>query len=103
MTGQIKPKEILSLVENSPLIREVRQGKGSHVIAFPQDKSISPMVIPVHCKDMGRGLSLKIIKWMMEVGIICIVFLLVRSLIFYNYGIDIWYWGKEFIRLNLLG
>ena len=57
--ASFKPKETISILTKLGFIR--KRQSGSHVIMFHPDTKIT-IPVPVHAKEMKRGLMLGIIK-----------------------------------------
>lgn len=62
-------KEFIQLAEKSDKVREIREGKGSHVVVeFEDGSSVS---IPVHSnKTLATGLRQKLLKVFKAAGVI---------------------------------
>lgn len=57
--ASFKPKEIIAVLAKLGFIR--KRQSGSHVIMFHPDSKVT-IPVPVHAKEMKRGLLLGIIK-----------------------------------------
>ncbi|OGE15132.1 hypothetical protein A3F00_01665 [Candidatus Daviesbacteria bacterium RIFCSPHIGHO2_12_FULL_37_11] len=57
--ASFKPKEIISILQKLGFIR--KRQSGSHVIMYHPETKIS-LPVPLHTKDIKRGLVLSIIK-----------------------------------------
>lgn len=57
--ASFKPKEIISILAKLGFIR--KRQSGSHVVMFHSDTKVT-IPVPIHAKDMKRGLLLGIIK-----------------------------------------
>ena len=74
-------KDFLRLAHNSDEVKEIREGKGSHVIVkFKNNTSIS---VPVHGnKQLKTGIHRKILKIFKAAGVIGLFLLLLLKVFF---------------------
>lgn len=62
---------LIKACEKSSAVREVRRGKGDHVVVYPANKDQPPMTIPD--RTIGAGLWSKIAKWAATIGVLILI------------------------------
>lgn len=77
-------KDFLRLARSSDKVKEIREGKGSHVvIKFKNNTSVS---VPVHGnKQLKKGIYRKILKIFKTAGVIGIFLLLILKIFFLKF------------------
>ena len=74
-------KDFVNLARKSDKVKEIREGKGSHVVVkFTNDTSVS---VPVHGdRQLKRGIYQKILKIFKAAGVIGLFLLLLLKVLF---------------------